>query len=224
MLRPSRPMMRPFRSSLGRSTTETVVSIACSAAQRWIASVMFCFARPAAVSRASASSRFTRLAASCRASPSICFRSSSRRLVGASGRRPAAARAAGRRQAARSCVAAAAALLFVHRRGLRRARAAPARAVRSIASRSASAASRRPAPARGRASPAGGPRAWRSASAASSCAFSFASSSGFLLQVFGIAVGLLRSARACFLARVSDGLGGDAASLCRSPDDDAAPR
>ena len=32
MLRPSRPMMRPFRSSLGRSTTETVVSIACSAA------------------------------------------------------------------------------------------------------------------------------------------------------------------------------------------------
>ena len=27
MLRPSRPMMRPFRSSLGRSTTDTVVSI-----------------------------------------------------------------------------------------------------------------------------------------------------------------------------------------------------
>ena len=42
MLRPSRPMMRPFRSSLGRSTTETVVSIACSAAQRWMASVMYC--------------------------------------------------------------------------------------------------------------------------------------------------------------------------------------
>ena len=33
MLRPSRPMMRPFRSSLGRSTTDTVVSIACSAAR-----------------------------------------------------------------------------------------------------------------------------------------------------------------------------------------------
>ena len=32
MLRPSRPMMRPLRSSLGRSTTETVVSTACSAA------------------------------------------------------------------------------------------------------------------------------------------------------------------------------------------------
>ena len=40
MLRPSRPMMRPFRSSLGRSTTETVVSMACSAALRWMASVM----------------------------------------------------------------------------------------------------------------------------------------------------------------------------------------
>ena len=34
MLRPSRPMMRPFKSSLGRSTTETVVSTACSAAER----------------------------------------------------------------------------------------------------------------------------------------------------------------------------------------------
>ena len=34
MLRPSRPMMRPLRSSLGRSTTETVVSMACSAAER----------------------------------------------------------------------------------------------------------------------------------------------------------------------------------------------
>ena len=40
MLRPSRPMMRPLRSSLGRSTTDTVVSIACSAALRWMASVM----------------------------------------------------------------------------------------------------------------------------------------------------------------------------------------
>ncbi len=32
MLRPSRPMIRPFMSSLGRSTTETVVSMAWSAA------------------------------------------------------------------------------------------------------------------------------------------------------------------------------------------------
>jgi hypothetical protein len=35
-------MIRPFRSSLGRSTTDTVVSIACSAALRWIASVIIC--------------------------------------------------------------------------------------------------------------------------------------------------------------------------------------
>ena len=77
MLRPSRPMIRPLRSSLGRSTTETVVSIACSAPQRWIASVMYCLARSTAVSRASASSRFSRLAESWRASPSICLISSS---------------------------------------------------------------------------------------------------------------------------------------------------
>ena len=64
MLRPSRPMIRPFRSSLGRSTTDTVVSIACSAALRWIACVMICLALAFAPSRASASSRLTRLAAS----------------------------------------------------------------------------------------------------------------------------------------------------------------
>ena len=52
MLRPSRPMMRPFRSSLGRSTTETVVSMACSAALRWMASVMICCARSPRRSRA----------------------------------------------------------------------------------------------------------------------------------------------------------------------------
>ena len=45
MLRPSRPMMRPFRSSLGRSTTDTVVSMACSGALRWMASVTSCLAR-----------------------------------------------------------------------------------------------------------------------------------------------------------------------------------
>ena len=48
MFRPSRPMMRPLRSSLGRSTTDTVVSMACSAALRWMASVMYCFALSAA--------------------------------------------------------------------------------------------------------------------------------------------------------------------------------
>ena len=78
MLRPSRPMIRPLRSSLGRSTTETVVSMACSAALRWMASATICWARTAAVSRASVSRRLTRLAASRRASLSSCRSSSSR--------------------------------------------------------------------------------------------------------------------------------------------------
>ena len=78
MLRPSRPMIRPFMSSLGRSTTETVVSMACSAALRWMASVISCRALPAACSRASASRRLTRCAASRRASCSICRTSSAR--------------------------------------------------------------------------------------------------------------------------------------------------
>ena len=37
---PSRPMMRPFISSLGSGTTETVISLAWSAAQRWMAVAM----------------------------------------------------------------------------------------------------------------------------------------------------------------------------------------
>ena len=37
MLRPSRPMMRPFISSLGSGTTLTVVSLQWSAAQRLMA-------------------------------------------------------------------------------------------------------------------------------------------------------------------------------------------
>ena len=78
MLRPSRPMIRPFMSSLGRSTTETVVSMACSAALRWMASAMISCARAAAVSRASVSSRLTMLAAPRRASASSCRSSSSR--------------------------------------------------------------------------------------------------------------------------------------------------
>ena len=39
MLRPSRPMMRPFMSSLGRCSTDTTDSAVCSLATRWIASV-----------------------------------------------------------------------------------------------------------------------------------------------------------------------------------------
>ena len=40
MLRPSRPMMRPFISSLGSGTTLTVVSLQWSAAQRLTACPM----------------------------------------------------------------------------------------------------------------------------------------------------------------------------------------
>ena len=142
MLRPSRPMMRPFRSSLGRSTTETVVSIACSAAQRWMASVMYCLARSAAVSRASASRRLSRFAASCRASPSICLSSSS--LASSAVR--LATRSSSCCCCATSCSYLAAAgggcLLALGQR-LRRAPAGPSRAARSAACRSASAASRR---------------------------------------------------------------------------------
>ena len=101
MLRPSRPMMRPFISSLGRSTTDTVVSMVCSAALRWMASVMICCALAAAVSRASASRRLTRLAASRRTSASICFSRRARAPRRRSGPRRAAARAAAPRRAAR---------------------------------------------------------------------------------------------------------------------------
>ena len=83
MFRPSRPMIRPFRSSLGRSTTETVVSMVCSAALRWMASATICWARTAAVSRASVSSRLTRLAASRRASALELLQQQLARLLGA---------------------------------------------------------------------------------------------------------------------------------------------
>ena len=105
----------PFRSSLGRSTTETVVSMACSAALRWMASAMICWARAAAVSRASVSSRLTRLAASRRASPSSCFSSSSR----ASSALSPATRCSSRCRSATSCsarAALAAAACFAARR------------------------------------------------------------------------------------------------------------
>ena len=44
MLRPSRPMMRPFISSFGSDTAETVVSAVWSAAMRWMASATIFFA------------------------------------------------------------------------------------------------------------------------------------------------------------------------------------
>ncbi len=90
MLRPSRPMMRPFRSSEGSSTTETVASTTVSDASRWMAMPMIRRAfwvacsvasssirriRPAASSRASFSTDLTRSRlASTAVSPEICSR------------------------------------------------------------------------------------------------------------------------------------------------------
>ena len=90
MLRPSRPMMRPFRSSEGSSTTETVASTTVSEASRWMAIPMIRRAfwvacsvasssirrmRPAASSRASFSTDLTRSRlASTAVSPEICSR------------------------------------------------------------------------------------------------------------------------------------------------------
>ena len=45
MLRPSRPMMRPFISSPGRCSTDTTDSLVCSLATRWMASVTIFRAR-----------------------------------------------------------------------------------------------------------------------------------------------------------------------------------
>ena len=52
MLRPSRPMIRPFMSSLGRVNTATVDSAVCSDATRWIAIVTILRARSSPSSRA----------------------------------------------------------------------------------------------------------------------------------------------------------------------------
>ena len=70
MLRPSRPMMRPFMSSDGSSTSETVVSAAWLAATRWRASATRLRARRRASDCASSSSWRTRRASSWRTSSS----------------------------------------------------------------------------------------------------------------------------------------------------------
>ena len=62
MFRPSRPMMRPFMSSLGSSTTDEVVSAAWLAATRWSASATRLRARRLASSCASSSRCLTRRA------------------------------------------------------------------------------------------------------------------------------------------------------------------
>gem|GEM_PF-6418236 len=68
MFRPSRPMIRPFISSFGRETTETVASVVRSAAQRWMAMVT--------ISLASSSERS--LICSCASMMRLAFSRSSR--------------------------------------------------------------------------------------------------------------------------------------------------
>ena len=68
MLRPSRPMIRPFISSDGRCTTETVCSAVWSAATRWMAVMTMSRALSWASSRALRSMARAILTASCSAS------------------------------------------------------------------------------------------------------------------------------------------------------------
>ena len=85
MLRPSRPMIRPFISSLGRWTTVTVCSAVWSAATRCIAVTMISRARSPASSRARRSMDRASLTASCSASSRIA---SSRIPLASSADRP----------------------------------------------------------------------------------------------------------------------------------------
>ena len=78
MLRPSRPMIRPFISSPGRCSTLTTLSAVCSLATRWMASTTTARARVSAVARASFSMSRTRSAASRLACASIVSISSVR--------------------------------------------------------------------------------------------------------------------------------------------------
>ena len=52
MLRPSRPMIRPFISSPGKCSTETTDSLVCSLATRWMARVTIRLARSSPSRRA----------------------------------------------------------------------------------------------------------------------------------------------------------------------------
>ena len=75
MLRPSRPMIRPFISSEGRWTTETVCSAVWSAATRWMAVTMTSRAFSCASSRALRSIARASRTASCSASARTASRS-----------------------------------------------------------------------------------------------------------------------------------------------------
>ena len=70
MFRPSRPMIRPFRSSEASWTTDTVVSAVWPEAVRWIATERMFRARLSDSSRASSSMRRTSFAMSARHSSS----------------------------------------------------------------------------------------------------------------------------------------------------------
>ena len=78
MLRPSRPMMRPFISSDGRSTMDTVVALAWLAAVRWMPMAMMLRTRRSDSCLASASILRTSLAMSWRTCSSVSRRSWSR--------------------------------------------------------------------------------------------------------------------------------------------------
>ena len=201
--------MRPLRSSLGRSTTETVVSMACSAPQRWIASVMYCLAR--------STGGFARFGVEPlqqvgRVVPRLAFDLPDQQLLGFVGgqagdalelvlvlgdellafrRRRGRDGSRARRSAA---VAAAQLLLEALDRRLPLGDARP-RAGASVCS--SAAACWRSA------------RAWRSASIRMSCAFSFASSSASFLRV-SASRSASRAMRSGLLFGAADGLGGDA--------------
>ena len=72
MLRPSRPMMRPFISSDGMGTVLTVASAVWSTMTRWMAVMTTSRARSSALSRADRSMARTRRTASCSASSRTC--------------------------------------------------------------------------------------------------------------------------------------------------------
>ena len=78
MLRPSRPMMRPFISSEGSVTLETVVDAACAEAVRWMPIEMMLRTRRSASWRASSSIVRMRRATSWRACSSTRASSASR--------------------------------------------------------------------------------------------------------------------------------------------------
>ena len=83
MLRPSRPMIRPFISSPGRCSTLTTLSAVCSLATRWMASTTMWRARGSPSARAACRSMSrTSSAASRLAWVSMVSISSASRLLG----------------------------------------------------------------------------------------------------------------------------------------------